>query len=300
MSASISFAQPLKPVYFDEILGKRLSSEAKETEWSLERFCPVSRSIVSLRVLQSYGAVFVANDSVKLPPTCIYKGEREVLRFQKSVERKRFEVNGVSIDLQAAAAKALESAIFEAAAIGVTITPFDGAIAGGRSYGDSLMLWNSRFFPAMEYWIRRGRLTPADRDSIARLDLADKIAKVLEWESQGIYFSTDRTRSIFTSTAPPGASQHLSLLAFDVTEYWNSNVRAILNKNGWFQTVVDDPVHFTYLGFPESELQARGLMPVSKGGRQYWIPNMLPRPAAGKLFENSSDVNAGRTPPRPE
>ncbi len=275
-SVLLCVAQPLKPVYFDEILAKRVSSETKGTEWSLERFCPVSSSIVSLRVLQSYGAIFVANDSVRLPPNCIYRGESEVLRFQKSVERKPIDVNGVRIDLQAGAARALESAIAEAAEMGLSITPFDGAIAGGRSYGDTLMLWNSRFFPAMDFWIKRGRLTPSDRDAIARLDLPDKIAKVLEWESQGIFFSTDRRRSIFTSTAPPGASQHLALLAFDVTEYWNSNVRAVLNKNGWFQTVVDDPVHFTFLGFQESELPGRGLMAVSKGGRQYWIPNLPP------------------------
>jgi hypothetical protein len=299
-SAFRCFSQPLKPVYFDDVLGKRVSAAATGNEWNLEQFCPVSTSVVSLRVLQSYGAVFVANDSVKLPSTCIYKGDGEVTRFQKSVERKPIDVNGVRIDLQARAASALESAIGEAAAVGLTITAFDGAIAGGRTYGDSLMLWNSRVFPAMEFWIKRGRLSAADRDSLARLDLSDKIAKVLEWESQGIFFSTDRTRSIFTSTAPPGASQHLALLAFDVTEYWNSNVRAILNRNGWFQTVVDDPVHFTYLGFPESELPARGLTAVAKRGQLYWIPNMLPRPAVGKLVESSAERDADAANRRPQ
>ena len=148
-----AFAQPLKPVYFDDVLGKRVSAAAKGHEWNLEQFCPVSTSVVSLRVLQSYGSVFVANDSVKLPSTCIYKGDGEVTRFQKSVERKPIDVNGVRIDLQAGAAGALESAIGEAAATGIRITAFDGAIAGGRTYGDSLMLWNSRVFPAMEFWI---------------------------------------------------------------------------------------------------------------------------------------------------
>ncbi|MEO8041635.1 MAG: hypothetical protein ABI646_03395 [Acidobacteriota bacterium] len=270
------FAQPLKPVYFDEVLEKRLSTEAKGTEWNLERFCPVSSSIVSLRVLQSYGAVFVANDSVRLPPTCVYKGDAAVVRFQKSLQKMPLDINGIRVELQTGAAQALESAIGEAAAIGASISAFDGLIAGSRSYGDTLMLWNSRLFPGMEFWIKRGRLSPADRDSIARLDQPDKVAKVLEWESQGIFFSTDRTRSIFTSTAPPGASQHLALLAFDVTEYWNPKVQAILNRNGWFQTVVDDPVHFTFLGFPEYELPSRGLIAVSKGGRQYWVPNLPP------------------------
>jgi len=30
----------------------------------------------------------------------------------------------------------------------------------------------------------------------------------------------------------------------DVTEFWNPELRTILNRNGWFQTVVDDPAHF--------------------------------------------------------
>jgi hypothetical protein len=282
LSLSAGFSQPLKSPYFDQVLEKRLASGADRAGWDMEKFCPVSSSIVALRVLQSYGAIFVASDAVKLPSTCVYKGEGEVLRFQKSVERKPLEIGGVRVDLQVGAASALEASLSEAAAKGLRITPFDGAIAGARSYGDSLMLWNSRVFPAMEFWIRRGRLSANDRDEIARLDLEKKVAKVLEWESRGIFFSTDRTRSIFTSTAPPGASQHLTLLAFDVTEYWNSEVRAILNRNGWFQTVVDDPVHFTYLGYPESELPARGLIAISKGGRQYWIPNLPPTTGPSK------------------
>lgn len=281
-SAHLQFAQPLKPVFFGDVLEKRLSSELKGEPWSLEKFCPVASSLVSLRVLQSYGSVFVANDSIRLPLTCIHKGDAEVVRFQKSIQRTSLDIDGIRIDLQASAAKALESALADAASIGAKITPYDGAIAGGRSYGDTLMLWNSRVFPAMQFWIKRGRLSPADRDSLARLDQLQKVAKVLEWESQGMFFSPNRTRSILTSTAPPGASQHLALVAFDVTEYWNPKVQVVLNRNGWYQTVVDDPVHFTFLGFPESELPARGLIAVTKGGRQYWVPNISPTAGTSK------------------
>ena len=123
----------------------------------------------------------------------------------------------------------------------------------------------------------------------AQVDLEKKIEKILEWESQGIYFSPDRTRSILTSTAPPGTSQHLALLAFDVVEFRNPPVRATLNKNGWFQTIVDDPAHFTYLGLPESELPGRGLIAVAKGGHQYWIPH-LPSRAVGAVYESSAVI----------
>ena len=271
-----STAQTQKPVYFEHAVTKRFAPEAGDA-WSFEKFCPVSTDVVATRVLQSYGSMFVANDLVRLPPSCVMRGEAEVLKFQRSLQRKLLEINGARVDLQLAAAASLELALAEATSGGLTITPFDGAIAGGRSYGDTLMLWNSRVFPAMEFWIQRGRLLPEARDEIARLELPKKIEKILEWESQGIFFSTGRTRSILTSTAPPGTSQHLSLLAFDVNEYSNADVRSIMNRNGWYQTVIDDPGHFTYLGFPESELPGRGLIAVFKSGHQYWIPNFAPR-----------------------
>jgi hypothetical protein len=138
------------------------------------------------------------------------------------------------------------------------------------------MLWNSRVFPALSYWTRHGKLSATDNEILGKLDLDKKIEKILEWEARGIYFSTDRSRSILTSTAPPGTSQHLALIAFDVVEYRDPIVRLALNRNGWFQTVIDDPGHFTYLGVPDIELPARGLMAVAKGGYMYWIPNLSP------------------------
>ena len=273
--AKAASSQPLRPGYFEEIVERRFSTGEAKVNWSLEKFCPVSTSAVAARVLEAYGAMWVANDFILLPQSCIQTGESDVVRYQKTLKTKRFDVGGVSIELQAASADALQRAVDEAATSGFGITPLDGAIAGGRSYGDTLMLWNSRVFPAMEFWMTRGRLPVDARDQIARLDQQKKVEKVLEWESQGIFFSTDRSRSIFTSTAPPGTSQHLALIAFDVTEFWNARVRAIMNRNGWFQTVIDDPAHFTYLGFAEAELPARGLIAVSKGRHQYWVPNML-------------------------
>ena len=267
-------AQSPPPVDFESVIEKRQTSENPTAGFTFEKFCPVATDELARRVLQSYGAIFVASDAVRLPTTCVFKGESDVLAFQKKLQRRQLEIKGARIDLQSAASIALEAALTEATTVGSSITPLDGAIAGGRSYGDTLMLWNSRVFPAIEFWIKRGRLPVEARDEIARLDLRNKILKILEWESQGIFFSTGRTRSILTSTAPPGTSQHLSLIAFDVTEYWNPDVRVALNRNGWFQTVIDDPPHFTYLGYAESELPSRGLIAIAKGGHVYWVPNM--------------------------
>jgi hypothetical protein len=244
-------------------------------DWSIESLCPAATNIVAARVFRSYGSMFVAGDLVKLPPVCIYSGEFAVLEFQRSLKPKTVISGGIEITLQESAADALQRAINQAGEIQQTITPLDGAIAGSRSYGDSLRLWNGRFFRALDYWTKVGRLTQADREAVTGVELQKRIEMILQWEAQGIYFSTDRTRSIFTSTAPPGASQHLSMLAFDIVEYGRPEIRDIMNRNGWFQTVVDDPPHFTYLGVPEIELPSRGLMLVQKGNSRYWIPNLV-------------------------
>ena len=271
---SLAAAQPLAPVQFETFLARRFGHEGKP--WDSQRFCPTETDIVAKRVLESYGSMFSASDSVTLPSVCIHDSEAPVLRFQKLLAAQRVEMSS-PISLQAAAANSLRVAIGEAVERQMKISPLDGSIAGARSYGDTLMLWNSRVFPALNYWSRRGRLSPLDLDALARLEPAKKVGKILEWENQGIYFSTDRSRSILTSTAPPGSSQHLALIALDIVEYGNPEVRAILNRNGWYQTIVDDPPHFTFLGHREDELPARGLKLVYKGSYAFWIPNLTPQ-----------------------
>jgi hypothetical protein len=281
VSTHTGTAQPSDPVYFEEVVQKRFSTSEAKADWSFEEFCAVSSSSVAARVLKDYGAMYVAHESIKLPRNCVHPGESDVLQYQKQLITKRLHLAGVPIILQAPAADALQAAVVEAAASGLMISPLDGPIAAARTYGDTLMLWNSRVFPAMSYWMRQGRLSAADRDELPRLDQKKKVEKILEWEGRGIWFSTDRTRSIFTSTAPPGASQHLALIALDVVEFWNPTVRSVLNRHGWFQTIIDDPGHFTYIGFRETELPGRGLHAVYTGNHLYWIPNLAPKtPAA--------------------
>jgi hypothetical protein len=64
------------------------------------------------------------------------------------------------------------------------------------------------------------------------------------------------------------------LLAFDATEFREAHVRAILARHGWFQTVLYDLPHFTFLGVREKELRARGLKLVEESGQSFWIPNI--------------------------
>ena len=279
LAAHVSFSQGPPAIYFEQFLTRRFAKPTDKEPWTVEKLCPVTSSVVARRVFSGYGAMFSAHESVVVPDVCIYPGESDVVRYQSAMTTDVIEFGTVRVELQKVAAEKLRSAVAEAQAAGMRITPLDGAIAGRRSFGQTLMLWNSRLIPGLEFWIKRGRLGEADRNEITSLELPKKIEKVLEWESRGIFFSTSRTRSILTSTAPPGASQHLGLIAFDVVEYGDGEIQAILNRNGWYQTIVDDPPHFTYLGVPEIELPSRGLRSVQKGGYKYWIPNLAPPPA---------------------
>ncbi len=181
-------------------------------------------------------------------------------------------IGGVSIELQEAAMNALLKAIEEAEERGLRITPLDGAIAGKRSFADTLRIWNSRFVPALNYWARKGRISKDDADAALLLPVREQVLQVFEWEAKGLYFSTGKNRPIMSSVAPPGTSQHLSLLALDIEQAGNRTVRDILNRNGWFQTVAGDSPHFTYLGATEAELPKLGLRKIVRGGYSYWVP----------------------------
>jgi len=57
-------------------------------------------------------------------------------------------------------------------------------------------------------------------------------------------------------------------------EFNDVRVRQILQRNGWFQTVISDLPHFTYLGISETELADRGLAKVISTDRPFWIPDL--------------------------
>ncbi len=96
----------------------------------------------------------------------------------------------------------------------------------------------------------------------------------MKLETKGIFFAKDLSKSIIYSVAPPGTSQHLSLLAFDVLEHEDPEVREILSNAGWFQTVTSDLPHFTYLGVRKNELEKLGLRKVNNIDRSFWIPDI--------------------------
>jgi hypothetical protein len=64
------------------------------------------------------------------------------------------------------------------------------------------------------------------------------------------------------------------MLALDVSEHADQTVRAILARHGWFQTVILDLPHFTYLGVRAAELPELGVREVKCGNRIFWIPDL--------------------------
>ena len=64
------------------------------------------------------------------------------------------------------------------------------------------------------------------------------------------------------------------MLAFDVKEFGDPGVRAIMSSRKWYQTVVSDLPHFTYLGVAEDELPELGLMRVASGEQVFWVPDI--------------------------
>lgn len=256
-----------KPFY--EVLAKAL----KKRKTSLDTICPPGDS-VARRVLEEYGAIFVASDKVTPPPLCVFTSEEQVTKFQASAGYQTEFIGYDNIELQSAAMKALLKAIDEAQEEGLDITPRDGAEAARRSYSDSQRLWDTRFLPALDHWLAQQRLTQSDVERLRALPTHNQIAAVLDLEKQGIFFSKDLSKSILYSIAAPGTSQHIAMLAFDANEFDNPRVREILAKHGWFQTVLSDRPHFTYLGLKEKDLPKRGLKKVQAEGQVFWIPNV--------------------------
>jgi len=270
-SNSLRESKDLKePTPFYEALAKAL----KKRKANIDSICPPSDP-VARRILEEYGAIFVANKKVTPPPVCMFSNEEQVTKFQDEAGFEAEVIGFDEVELQPEALKQLNKAREEAQKEGLDITPRDGAEAARRNYEDSVRLWNSRFEPALDYWLSQGRLTAEEVTRLKSLPLHQQVGEVLELEKNGIYFSKDLSKSILYSIAAPGTSQHIAMLAFDVTEFENPRIRGIMAKHGWFQTVLSDLPHFTFLGLKEKDLPKHGLRSVEINGQVFWIPNVV-------------------------
>lgn len=266
--------QPVAPTDFREVVERLF---AKEYKAEFETVCPITTDWVAARIFREYGAIFVARDAVMLPPRCMYESDEQLGKLHSDFDTLTEVIDGVTITLQRPAMAALLKARKDAAKHRLRISPRGGPTAAARDYSTTVALWKSRVDPGLRYWRQRGRIKAADALAAAQMPPRQQVEQVLAWEQEGIFFSTDRSKSILYSVAIPGASQHNFMLALDVAQFGNVNVRKIMADNGWFQTVKSDLPHFTYLGLKESELPARGLKAVWANGQKFWIPDIAER-----------------------
>jgi hypothetical protein len=257
----------------DTLFYRVLANALVERGQAFDNFCPTDNRIAR-RVLHDYGAMFVAGEDILPPPVCVFTSQEAVTIFQNAAGWAREKFGEDIVELQPAAMNALLKARAAAMSEGFNITPRDGAEAARRDYADTVRLWNSRFLPALAHWQRLGRLTEEQIEHLRALPIIDQVAEVLELERDEIFFSKDFSKSILYSIAAPGASQHIAMLAFDVNEFSDARVRELLAEHGWFQTVLSDLPHFTFLGLKEEELSSRGLKSVDCNGQKFWIPDV--------------------------
>lgn len=228
---------------------------------------------VGKRLLKEYGAVFVARGDAIPPKTVIFKNEAEVSAFQSSLKKSSEIIGDFTVELQTPAMNALREAIAEARAAKLIITP-RGSDSARRSYAQTVELWASRVDPGFVHWVAKGKLKQEEAMRIKALSPFEQVPEIFKLESKGMFFAKDLSKTIIYSVAPPGTSQHLSMLALDVAEFDDRRVREILAKHGWFQTVVSDLPHFTFLGVRREELPGLGLKKVTNGGRDFWLPDI--------------------------
>ena len=228
---------------------------------------------VAARLLPDYGSIFVAGGGAVPPDRIVFRNQNEVQEFQRSVEIGTVNFGEIKIELQKVAADALRRAVDSAREAGLSITP-RSADSGRRSYPDTVELWHSRVEPALVHWVAAGRLHVEKADWIRRLSPVEQIPVVFNLEADGLWFAKDLSKSIIYSVAPPGTSQHLSMLAFDVSEFNNPRVREILSGHLWHQTVVSDLPHFTFLGASEDDLPDLGLKKLIHGEKKFWVPDL--------------------------
>ena len=226
-------------------------------------------------LLREYGAVFVAQNGVMPPKKVFFMNESEVLAFQDAAGSESEKFGGTKIELQKPAMRALEDAVKQAKKTGLTISP-RGSDSGRRGYNQTITLWRSRVEPGLVHWVGKGRLKAEQAEKIRRLPIGEQINEVLHLEKEGIFFAKSLDKSIIYSVAPPGSSQHIAMLAYDVKEFDNERVRSILAEHGWFQTVTSDLPHFTYIGVKEAELPGLGLKKVRSNDRDFWVPDLDP------------------------
>lgn len=255
--------------------GQTAASPDRETDLflkSLPSGFDLPTSALEQTLLREYGAALVTRQAIP-PPVVIFPDAEAVDAFQARVSKATRNIGGIELTLQSNAMNALLRAVQDAQRLGKSLTA-RGSDAARRDYSQTTRLWIGRVDHGLAHWVKQGALSQPEAARIRALPLREQADAVLALEAKGLLFSYDHTKTVLHSVAPPGASQHLALIAVDVTEHDDAEARAILARRGWFQTVIADLPHFTYLGVPETALPGLGLKKVTVANRDYWVPDL--------------------------
>jgi hypothetical protein len=241
----------------------------------VELFSALS-SPVEKRLFAEYGAVSIT--TAMPPPKIIFNDSAEVDAFQASLSVGRALFGDYEMELQIEALNALVAAASQMSNRGESITA-RAADSGSRSYEDTARLWNRNVTRGLHHWETLGRISAETAPSILKLGPVEQVSAILNLEdTERLFFGTFFDKSILYSVAAPGASQHLSKLAFDVAEFESMEVRSVLASHGWYRTVPSDLPHFTFLGHDEGALLDMGLERIERicGTQVYdfWIPDL--------------------------
>jgi hypothetical protein len=239
-----------------------LNQALPQLEWKTDR--------TGIALLREYGAIYLSRGVT--PPTVRFTNKADVEAFQQILPTESVVLVERELVLQRRAARALQLAHNELAKQEIILLAKSRRPAG-RSYFDTVINWDSRMAPGIEHWRSEGRLEDSDAGRILQLADGPQIDAILRMEERGLWCNRSHTRSILTSVAAPGSSQHNSLLAIDVLPVNSPVVTDVMAKHGWYRTVKADQPHFTWLGLPEEELSQLGLKKVNIGGLHYWVPD---------------------------
>lgn len=254
------------------LAGSRYVRDLAANGVSIAAVCPHD-DLVQAVILQKYGSIFAADRAVKLPTHALFEKPSEARAFQKSLQLKRIYAEGYPVVLQRAALESFTAAEKEASAAHLKITPV-GDIASLRSYEVTAMIWQRYLEKGLQFWVARHKLTAAQARAVLASPPRKQLEAVLAIEKKGLFLHANHTISILNLAAPPGSSQHISGLALDIEEHKSLRVRQIMNKHGWYQTVIRDFPHFLYLGRPPAELGRFGLTQIVNDGHQFWVPDI--------------------------
>jgi hypothetical protein len=235
--------------------------------------------LLAERLLREYGAPIAAAESVVArPPAVVLWRPEDVAQFQRTLRLDSAVIGGTMVRLQAPALRALRDASARARRSGVRMAPRGGAAASLRSADQTERFWLARLKRGFERFVESRLMSQRQADSIFALPPGPQTELVLGLEDAGFCFGGAGEKTILHSVAAPGSSQHLFGYAIDIEQHGSITVRSLLARAGFWQTVLDDEPHFTYLGTASAAvLESRGLLRITRGSRTYWLPPPLPR-----------------------